>query len=106
MPGIGLSLVLAPLTSDIYGEVTVLARNNPDVIHVRVAFTQAYAMYNAAMGLACAVGPGLAGFLYGNLGWQATAFSLSFICALGGLQVFRFTGSTLIAPEQHSEPSV
>ena len=54
--GIGLSFILAPLTSDIYGEVTVLAHDNPGIINVRVAFVQAYAMFNAAMGLGCALG--------------------------------------------------
>ena len=84
---------------DIYGEVTVLAHQNPGIIDVRVAFVQAYAMLNAAMGLACAAGPGLSGFFYETMGWQATAAALALMCALGGLQVFFFTGSTLIDSE-------
>lgn len=95
--------MLAPLTSDIYGEVTALAEQNPDIIDVRVAFAQAYATYNAVMGLACAAGPALAGFLYSTMGWQVTAAVLALVCALGGLQVFWFTGSSLKTSEQQNE---
>lgn len=57
-------------------------------------------MYNAMMGLACAVGPALAGFLYKTMGWQVTVAFLALLCALGGLLVLQFTGSNL---ETHEE---
>ena len=84
----------------------MLASDNLDIFDVRVGFTQAYAMFNAAMGLGCVLGPGLAGLIYEKLGWQATAAGMAVTCALGGLQVFRFTGSTIIDSKQQSRPGV
>ena len=84
----------------------MLARAYPDIIDAKVAFTQAYALFNTAMGLGCVLGPGLAGFIYGKLGWQATAAAMAITCALGGLQVYFFTGSSVLASEQQSQSDV
>ena len=57
-----------------------------------MAFAQAYSLFDFAVGLATAVGPAWAGLIYHQTNWQISVFSLAFICALGSIQVFFYTG--------------
>ena len=75
-----------------FDEVEVLARDNPEMFGQKGAFARAYGLFDAALGAATVVGPGLAGGFYAKTTWQITAGVLALCCALGGVPVFLFTG--------------
>lgn len=92
--GIGCNLILAALAADLFFEVETLVEENPHTFDKKMAFAQAYSLFDSAIGLATAVGPVWAGFIYQQTNWQISVFSLAFICALGSVGVFRYTGGT------------
>ena len=44
-------------------------------------------------------GPAVAGSLYKNVSWQITMLVLAMLCALGSVQVYRYTGG----PQKYNE---
>lgn len=92
--GVGLNFILAPLAADMFDEVEVLVTVNPNSFGTKGAFAQAYSLFDAALGLATVVGPGLSGALYTGANWQIMAGTLALLCAVGGVPVWRFTGKT------------
>ncbi|MCJ1453156.1 hypothetical protein MMC28_003501 [Mycoblastus sanguinarius] len=91
--GLGLNFILTPLAADVFYEAEILAHKNPSLFGVMGAFAQVYSLFNAALGLAAIVGPGLAGTLYDRTSWQITVGVLAGLCAVGSLPVWRYTGS-------------
>lgn len=99
--GIGCNLILAALAADLFHEVESLAERNPHTFDRKMAFAQAYSLFDSAVGFATAVGPAWAGFIYHQTTWQISVFSLACICALGSIQVYFYTGGL---PEKSSKP--
>jgi MFS family permease len=99
--GIGCNLILAALAADLFFEVETLAEENPHTFDKKMAFAQAYSLFDSAVGLATAIGPVWAGFIYQQTNWTTSVFSLAFICALGSIGVFRYTGG---APPKSPKP--
>jgi MFS family permease len=56
------------------------------------SFTQAYSVFDAAIGVAMAAGPGLSGLLYKTTSWRMMSGIMAVICGLGGIYVFMHTG--------------
>lgn len=77
-----------------FDEVEVLVHVNPNNFGSKGAFAQAYSLFDAALGLATVVGPGLSGALYIGTNWQIMAGALALFCAIGGVPVWCFTGKT------------
>lgn len=90
--GIGLQLVLAPLAADMFDEVDVLIETYPVTFGKAGAYSQAYSICCAAMGLATAAGPILAGVLLEKSSWLITQSVMAILCALASLVVFRYIG--------------
>lgn len=76
----------------------VLAKDNPETLGragKTAAFAQVYSLFNAALGIACIVGPGLSGLIYEKLGWTINSVVLASITAVGGVLAIRYTGPTV-----------
>lgn len=84
--------MLAPLAADMFYEVELLAEKHAGTFGRAGAYAQAYSLFDAALGFATVVGPGWTGFIYEETNWQITSATLALFCALGSVQVFRFTG--------------
>ena len=90
--GIGLNFILAPLAADMFDEVEVLVSVHPGSFDTKGGFAQAYSLFDAALGVACVIGPGWSGAFYTSTNWQIMAGTLALLCALGGVPVWYFTG--------------
>lgn len=75
-----------------FAEVECLANENPSVFGQKGAYARAYSLFDAALGVAILVGPGWSGAVYEMTNWPVMAGTLAFLCALGGIPVFFFTG--------------
>lgn len=98
-PGIGLTFILAPLATDMLAEVDCLANENPSIFGQKGAYARAYALFDAALGVAIFVGPGWSGALYEMTNWPVMAGTLALLCLLGGAPVYYYTG-----PRKSREP--
>lgn len=76
-----------------FAEVDCLATEKPSVFGEKGAYARAYSLFGAALGMAILVGPGWSGAVYEMTSWPVMAATLAFLCALGGIPVYYFTGN-------------
>ena len=92
IPGIGLDLILTPLSADMFYEAAILEENHPNVFGEAGSYAQVYSLLCAALGFATAVGPAWTGFMYEETNWGIAMLTLVLICLLGSIPVFLYTG--------------
>ncbi|KAL8754083.1 MAG: hypothetical protein Q9199_004581 [Rusavskia elegans] len=92
LTGLGIQLILTPLSADMSYEADILAEENPDVFGEAGSHAKVYSLLCAAFGLATAVGPAWTGFLYEETSWGITMLTLVLLCLLGSIPVFLYTG--------------
>ena len=90
--GVGLNFIIGPLAGDMSFVVEDLTEEQPQLFGDTGAYAQGYSCFAAAMAAGVIFGPAVAGSLYKNVGWQLTMASLAVFCALGSVQVYRFSG--------------
>jgi MFS family permease len=95
--GAGLSFILSPLAADIFDEATAIAEGGDSNEDETGMFAQSYCIFNAVLGLAAIVGPGLPGLFDRNTVWPGVLGVLTAMVAVGGLQVFRHTGKRILS---------
>ena len=86
-----------------FDEVQDLVEEHPSNFGPKGAFAQAYSLFDAALGVATVVGPGLSGALLQYTSWQITAGSLAIMCAVGAVPVLLFTGKKAKHKQNHDE---
>ncbi|KAL8795384.1 MAG: hypothetical protein Q9195_002125 [Heterodermia aff. obscurata] len=90
--GVGLNLILTPLSADMFYEAAILEEENANVFGEAGSYAQVYSLFCAALGLAVAVGPAWSGLLYEKTSWGVTMLTLVLLCLLGSVPVFLYTG--------------
>ncbi|KAL8791011.1 MAG: hypothetical protein Q9195_006085 [Heterodermia aff. obscurata] len=90
--GTGLNFIIGPLAGDLSFAVEDVTRERPELFGKAGAYAQGYSFYAAAMASGVMFGPAAAGALYKNVNWQVTVGFLAVLCALGSVQVYRFSG--------------
>ena len=90
--GTGLNFIIGPLAGDLSFVVEDLTRERPELFGEAGAYAQGYSFFAAAMASGVMFGPAMAGALYKNVNWQVTMGILAVLCALGSVQVYRFSG--------------
>ena len=90
--GTGLNFIIGPIAGDLSFVVEDLTRERPELFGEAGAYAQGYSFFAAAMASGVMFGPAVAGALYKNVNWQVTTGVLAVLCALGSVQVYRFSG--------------
>ena len=90
--GTGLNFIVGPLAGDLSFVVEDLTRERPELFGKAGAYAQGYSFFAAAMASGVMFGPAVAGVLYKTVNWQVTMGVLAVFCALGSVQVYRFSG--------------
>ena len=73
-------------------EAAILEEDNANVFGEAGSYAQVYSLLCAALGLATAVGPAWTGYMYEKTNWGFTMLTLVFLCLLGSIPVFLYTG--------------
>ncbi|KAL8791801.1 MAG: hypothetical protein Q9195_005610 [Heterodermia aff. obscurata] len=90
--GIGVELILTPVSADMFYEADNLEESHPNTFGEAGPYAQVYSLLCVALGLATAVGPAWSGFMYEVTSWSFTMLPLVVMCLVGSVPVYLYTG--------------